>query len=168
MSVPGFVIVVILYLQFHSVVTTLIVFAGILVAGAGGFLMLWAYAQPWFLDAEVAGVNLRDLFSISSMNLSVAVWVGFLALFGIATDNGVIVCTYLQQVFTESWELELGGVDLHHPRAQVGPELEELDAPMPVVAIRAPRPGDGGSGTSTERTSSETCQTSAPKPVTTT
>jgi len=31
--------------------------------------------------------------------LSVAVWVGFLALFGIVTDDGVIVATYLCQVF---------------------------------------------------------------------
>jgi Cu(I)/Ag(I) efflux system membrane protein CusA/SilA len=29
----------------------------------------------------------------------VAVWVGFLALFGIASDNGVIQSTYLNQVF---------------------------------------------------------------------
>jgi Cu(I)/Ag(I) efflux system membrane protein CusA/SilA len=38
---------------------------------------------------------------MGTINLSVAVWVGFLALFGIATDNGVIVCTYLQQVFRD-------------------------------------------------------------------
>jgi Cu(I)/Ag(I) efflux system membrane protein CusA/SilA len=31
--------------------------------------------------------------------MTVAVWVGFLALFGIATDNGVIVATYLMQIF---------------------------------------------------------------------
>ena len=34
------------------------------------------------------------------INLSVAVWVGFLALFGIASDNGVIISTYLDQSFT--------------------------------------------------------------------
>jgi Cu(I)/Ag(I) efflux system membrane protein CusA/SilA len=33
------------------------------------------------------------------INLSVAVWVGFIALFGIATDDGVIMGTYLMQVF---------------------------------------------------------------------
>lgn len=33
------------------------------------------------------------------VNLSVAVWVGFLALFGIASDNGVIISTYLEQSF---------------------------------------------------------------------
>ncbi len=36
------------------------------------------------------------------MNLSVAVWVGFLALFGIATDNGVILATYLNQTFKKN------------------------------------------------------------------
>lgn len=30
-------------------------------------------------------------------NLSVAVWVGFLALFGIATDDGVLISTYIGQ-----------------------------------------------------------------------
>ena len=63
--------------------------------------MLWLYGQPWFLDFSLFGHNLRDLFQMGTINLSVAVWVGFLALFGIATDNGVIVCTYLQQIFRD-------------------------------------------------------------------
>jgi Cu(I)/Ag(I) efflux system membrane protein CusA/SilA len=93
------VIFIILYLQFHSILVSLMVFSGILVAWAGGFLMIWAYAQPWFLDAAVFGVNLRDLFQMHPVNLSVAVWVGFLALFGIASDNGVIVASILNQTF---------------------------------------------------------------------
>ena len=93
------VIFLILYFQFRSVPTSLIVFSGIFVAWSGGFLMMWLYAQPWFLDFTVFGVNMRDLFSIRAYNLSVAVWVGFLALFGIATDDGVLFCTYLDQVF---------------------------------------------------------------------
>ena len=64
--------------------------------------MLWLYAQPWFLDFNVFNVNMRDLFSIKPYNLSVAVWVGFLALFGIAIENGVIFCTYLDQVFRKN------------------------------------------------------------------
>jgi Cu(I)/Ag(I) efflux system membrane protein CusA/SilA len=93
------VIFLILYFQFKRVPTTLLVFSGIFVAWSGGFLMLWLYGQHWFLNMSVLGVNLRDLFHIRAYNLSVAVWVGFLALFGIATDDGVIISTYLKQVF---------------------------------------------------------------------
>ena len=39
---------------------------------------------------------------MSPINLSVAVWVGFLALFGIATDDGVLMGTYLTQRFKEN------------------------------------------------------------------
>ena len=93
------VIFLILYFQFKRVPTTLLVFSGIFVAWSGGFLMLWLYGQHWFLNFSVQGLNLRELFHIRTYNLSVAVWVGFLALFGIATDDGVIISTYLKQVF---------------------------------------------------------------------
>ena len=91
----------ILYLQFRSAATTALVFSGIAVAWAGGFTMLWLYAQPWFLQLPFAGDGLRQLFQIGTVNLSVAVWVGFLALFGIASDDGVIMATYLDQVFAK-------------------------------------------------------------------
>ena len=93
-------IFMILYFQFKSVSTTLLVFSGIFVAWAGGFLMIWLYGQPWFLDFSIFDTNMRDLFQVHQINLSVAVWVGFLALFGIASDNGVIVATYLNQTFS--------------------------------------------------------------------
>jgi Cu(I)/Ag(I) efflux system membrane protein CusA/SilA len=89
----------ILYFQFRRVPVTLIVFSGIAVAWAGGFLLIWLYGQPWFLDLVIFGVNLRDLFQIHTINLSVAIWVGFLALFGIASDDGVVMATYLNQSF---------------------------------------------------------------------
>lgn len=96
-----FVIFLILYFQFKSIITTFLVFSGILVAWSGGFLMIWFYGQPWFLDFSVLGVNMQDLFQIQSINLSVAVWVGFLALFGIASDDGVVMATYLEQSFRD-------------------------------------------------------------------
>lgn len=96
-----FLIFLILYLQFGRTSTTMLVFSGIFVAWAGGFVMIWFYGQDWFLDFSLFGVDMRTLFQIGPVNLSVAVWVGFLALFGIASDNGVIVATYLRQVFSE-------------------------------------------------------------------
>ncbi len=92
-------IFMILYFQFRKVSTTAIVFSGIIVAWAGGFTMLWLYGQDWFLSIQFGELNLRTLFNIHTVNLSVAVWVGFLALFGIATDDGVIISTYLDQSF---------------------------------------------------------------------
>ena len=94
-----FIIFLILYFQFKRASTTMLVFSGILVAWAGGFIMIWLYGQSWFLDFSIFGVNMQNLFQIHPINLSVAVWVGLLALFGIASDNGVIVATYLDQVF---------------------------------------------------------------------
>jgi Cu(I)/Ag(I) efflux system membrane protein CusA/SilA len=94
-----FIIFMIIYFQFKTVPVTTLVFSEIVVCWAGGFIMIWLYAQPWFLNFSVFGSDLRELFQVHPVNLSVAVWVGFLALFGIATDNAVIMSTYLNQVF---------------------------------------------------------------------
>jgi Cu(I)/Ag(I) efflux system membrane protein CusA/SilA len=90
-------IVIILYLQFGSIATTLMVFSGIFTAWSGGFTMIWLYGQDWFLNFHVAGVDMRALFQVHPINLSVAIWVGFLALFGIASDDGVLMATFLDE-----------------------------------------------------------------------
>ena len=104
------IIFLILYFQFRSVGTSLMVFTGIAVAFAGGFLMIWFYGQDWFLNFNFFGENLRDLFQMHTINLSVAVWVGFIALFGIATDDGVVMATYLTQTFDRNKPDTLVGV----------------------------------------------------------
>lgn len=67
----------IIYLQFRRLPLTLTVFAGIPVAFAGGMILL----------------------AINAIEINTAVWIGFIALFGIAVDDGVVVATYLDQVF---------------------------------------------------------------------
>ncbi|MFD2531269.1 efflux RND transporter permease subunit [Gracilimonas halophila] len=93
------IIFLIMYFQFRSVSTTAMIFSSIFVAWAGGFLLVWLYGQGWFLNFDVFGQNIRDLFQMGTVNLSVAVWVGFIALFGIAADGGVVMATYLDQLF---------------------------------------------------------------------
>jgi Cu(I)/Ag(I) efflux system membrane protein CusA/SilA len=68
----------IIYLQFRHLPITIAVFAGIPVAFAGGMIFL----------------------AFNAIEINTAVWVGFIALFGIAVDDGVVIATYLDQVFT--------------------------------------------------------------------
>ena len=99
MPVALFMIFMLIYLEFRSVSVTLLIFTGVFVAWSGGFILIWLYGQPWFFDFHIFGRSMRDLFQMGAINMSVAVWIGFLALFGIATDDGVVMGTYLTQKF---------------------------------------------------------------------
>lgn len=92
-------IVLLIYLQFRRLSTTLIIFSGVFLAVSGGFILIWLYGKGWFLDVSVADISLREVFRVRPTNMSVAVWVGFIALVGIATDDGVVLSTYLHQLF---------------------------------------------------------------------
>jgi Cu(I)/Ag(I) efflux system membrane protein CusA/SilA len=65
-----------IYLAFRSFPISLAVFSGIPVAFAGGMVLV-----GW-MDVE----------------LNTAVWVGFIALFGLAVDDGVVIATYIHQL----------------------------------------------------------------------
>ncbi len=104
------IVFLILYFQFKSVTTSLMVFSGIAMAFSGGFMMIWLYGQGWFVDFSLFGTNMRELFQMHTINLSVAVWVGFIALFGIATDDGVLMATYLDQSFARNKTDNLKGI----------------------------------------------------------
>ncbi len=64
-----------------------IIFSAVPIAFAGGLILLW----------------------VGGFNTSVAVWVGFIALFGIAVDDGVVMMTYLQEA-----------IKTHNPKDWVG------------------------------------------------
>ena len=130
------VIFLILFFQFKNVVTSSMIFTGIFVAFSGGFIMLWLYGQDWFLNFAVAGVNMRELFQMHTINLSVAVWVGFIALFGIATDDGVIMGTYLTQVFDKEKPRtveEIRTAVLHAGSKRVRPAM--MTAAVAIIAL---------------------------------
>lgn len=71
---------VMLYLGFRRWWIAPIIYLGILVSASGGFIML----------------------ALWGANLSVAVWVGFLVLFGVVDDDGVVIGTYLENIFDRS------------------------------------------------------------------
>ncbi len=96
------IIFLLIYFQFRSVATTLIVFSGVTLGISGGMVLIWFYGQSWFLNFAPLDIDLRSLFQVGPINLSVAVWVGFIALVGIATDDGVVLATYLRQRFAAS------------------------------------------------------------------
>ncbi|MCA9322915.1 MAG: efflux RND transporter permease subunit [Planctomycetes bacterium] len=88
------VIAFLLYLQFRSWTLTALVFSALPVCIAGGLIAL-----AFFPDIQdlMFSWGLWDMPSRGPIHLTVAVVVGFIALAGIATDDGVILATYLDQ-----------------------------------------------------------------------
>ena len=89
-------ILFLLYLNFRSWPTVLNVFAAVPVVIAGGLILLWAFPHLWDFAYSIGLVGQPGTGPIY---ITVAVVVGFIALLGIATDDGVVMATYLEQVF---------------------------------------------------------------------
>jgi Cu(I)/Ag(I) efflux system membrane protein CusA/SilA len=68
-----------LYLDFRNLPIAVFVLSGIPVAFAGGMIAV----------------------AVMGVEMNTAVWVGFIALFGIAVDDGVVMATYIQQVLKQ-------------------------------------------------------------------
>ncbi|MCG8404843.1 MAG: efflux RND transporter permease subunit [Phycisphaerales bacterium] len=88
---------VLIYMQFGRFSLTFVVFLAIPVAFAGGFILLEHW--PGIQNALYLTGLMDRGFEGDAMYLTVAVWVGFIALFGIAVDDGIVVGTYLDQTF---------------------------------------------------------------------
>ena len=88
-----------IYMFFKRFSLSLLVFAAIPVSMAGGFLLLeW---WPGIHDFLYRVGFLERGFEGGAIFLTTAVWVGFIALFGIAVDDGVVMGTYLTQSFPD-------------------------------------------------------------------
>jgi Cu(I)/Ag(I) efflux system membrane protein CusA/SilA len=77
LPVVFFVIFLLLYMVFHSALEAAVLIFPTLYAMSGGLLLQW-----WL-----------------GYNFSVAVWVGYIALFGIAVETGVVMVVYLHDAF---------------------------------------------------------------------
>lgn len=78
------VVFFLLFMSFNSLKNTLLILLNIPLALVGGVLALW----------------------ISGQNLSVPSSVGFIALFGIALENGMVLVTYLNQLVRDGVEMD--------------------------------------------------------------
>ena len=75
LPVVFFIIFLLLYMVFHSVVETVVLIIPTIYATSGGLLLQW-----WL-----------------GYHFSVAVWVGYIALFGVAVETGVVMVVYLHE-----------------------------------------------------------------------
>lgn len=80
-----FVILLLLYMALGSVHDALLVFSGVPFALTGGIFALWIRSMPFSISAAV----------------------GFIALSGIAVLNGLVLITYMNQLFAEKKDLDV-------------------------------------------------------------
>jgi len=80
-----FIIFMLLYMTFHSVAEATIVMLSVVYAMTGGVILQW----------------------LLGYNFSVAVWVGYIALYGVAVQTGVVMVVYLHEALDQ--RLRRGG-----------------------------------------------------------
>ena len=80
-----FIIFMLLYLTFHSASEATIVMLSVVYAMTGGVILQW----------------------LLGYNFSVAVWVGYIALYGVAVQTGVVMVVYLHEALDK--RLRQGG-----------------------------------------------------------
>jgi Cu(I)/Ag(I) efflux system membrane protein CusA/SilA len=106
LPVVFFIIFLLLYMVFHSVAEAVVLIVPTIYAMTGGLLLQW----------------------LLGYNFSVAVWVGYIALFGIAVETGVVMVVYLHEALER--------------RLQQGTALTDADIEAAVVegAVQRLRP----------------------------
>src|SRR5467141_5096260 len=101
-----FVIFMLLYVVFHSVTESMVLIFPTVYAMTGGLILQW----------------------LLKYNFSVAVWVGYIALFGIAVETGVVMVVYLHEALDHRLAK---GVPLKH---------EDIEAAVIEGAVQRLRP----------------------------
>jgi Cu(I)/Ag(I) efflux system membrane protein CusA/SilA len=81
-----FIIFILLYMTFHSAAEAMIVMLSVVYAMTGGVILQW----------------------LLGYNFSVAVWVGYIALYGVAVQTGVVMVVYLHEALDK--RLRQGGM----------------------------------------------------------
>ncbi|MCA8912629.1 MAG: efflux RND transporter permease subunit, partial [Planctomycetes bacterium] len=85
------VIFLLVFLHFRSASTTLFVFSGVPLGAAGGALMVRYW--PWMQHLITGDPQGPPIY------VTVAVIVGFIALLGVLVEDGVVIGTYIQQLY---------------------------------------------------------------------
>jgi len=106
LPVVFFVIFMLLYMVFHSVTEAMVLIFPTIYAMSGGLVLQW----------------------LLKYNFSVAVWVGYIALFGIAVETGVVMVVYLHEALDRRLAT---GVPLKH---------EDIEAAAIEGAVQRLRP----------------------------
>ncbi len=92
MPIVFFIIFILLYMTFHSIAESIILMVAVLYAMTGGVILQY----------------------LLGYNFSVAVWVGYIALYGIAVETGVVMIVYLHEALNERlMKGEVSRQDIH-------------------------------------------------------